>query len=78
MTCSKKRVTKQAGKSAAADTDLVEQTPEQLQQELVSCREQARIAPGRYEFIYAEEMSQRIRIIKKHLLAQSKQSMGGH
>lgn len=48
---------------------LSEKSREELEQELQDCRGQAQLALSRYEFLYVEEISERIRRIKQELLA---------
>jgi protein-arginine kinase activator protein McsA len=44
-----------------------EQNPEDLQKELIACREELRVAKVRYEFILATELRERIKELERKL-----------
>ncbi|MEK4197756.1 hypothetical protein NST41_33245 [Paenibacillus sp. FSL L8-0696] len=48
-------------------THLSDKNREQLEYELQVCRANAKLALSRYEFLYVEEMSERIKKIKQQL-----------
>ncbi|MBT2293127.1 hypothetical protein J7E73_29240 [Paenibacillus albidus] len=48
--------------------DLSEKNLQELEEEFARCQEQAALALRRYEFLYAEEMNERMKLILKYII----------
>lgn len=55
------------GKSKQVNIDLSEKNLKELEEEFVRCQEQAASALRRYEFVYVEEMNERMKLVLKYI-----------